>query len=192
MSWLGGWWSKKACKHCFVFLELLQPRHLCLRNMFPRRQRTTSTPITRNPSQDHYAHSPTFGRFVMIVSDHFSPWRCHFSRLFSGLSKPSRKFTATQEPCQVGFSWPLNAPTSRSFLGDKLWSGTQDTGHETVWSSSRTARGTCGKLPMTMPSLFLSGTMTKYPHTLRPFKSHWQSSLMNQNVTYPMWATKNY
>lgn len=163
MSWLGGWWSKQACEHCFAALGTLICHATCAwgtsvsqkpeNNQHPHHQ--------ESKSQDHYPHSPSFGRFVTIGSDHLSAWRCHFSRLFSGLSKPSRKFIATQE--QAGFSGPPKAPTSGSFLGDKLWSGTQDTGHETVWSSSRTARGTCGKLPMTSH--------------LSSFQKPWQSTL---------------
>lgn len=173
MTW--GLVVQESLQRCFAVLgTLMAMPPVPERHPFPRSQRTSIPHHQESENQDHYPHPPSFGRFVMIISDRFSAWRCHFSRLYSVLSKPSRKFIATQEPCQVGFSGPPKAPTkSGSFLGDILWSGTQGTGHETVWSSSCTAWGTCGKRPMAMPSLFLSGTMTKYPHTLRTFKSHW-------------------
>lgn len=172
MTW--GLVVQESLVHCFAVLgTLITMPPVPEKHPFPRSQRTTSIPHHQeSESQDHYPHPPSFGRFIMIISDHFSAWRCHFSRLFSGLSKPSRKFIATQEPCQVGFSGPPKAPTkSGSFLGDTLWSGAQGTGHETVWSSSCTARGTCGKLPMAMPSRFLSGTMhDKVPSHIKNFK----------------------
>lgn len=168
MTW--GLVFQESLLHCFAVLGTFTTTPPAPeKHLLPRSQRTNIPHHQESKSQDHYPHPPSLGRFVMIISDLFSAWRCHFSRLFSDLSKPSRKFIATQEPCQVGFSGPPKAPTSGSFLGDKLGSGTQGSGHETVWSLSSTAWGTCGKLPMSMPSLFLSGTMTKYPHTWRTF-----------------------
>jgi hypothetical protein len=89
-------WNMSATQVSYFAVLGTQSLPVPKKHPFPRNLRTTSKyPSQESKGQDHYQHSSSFQGSVIILSDHLSVQKHHFSRLFSSLSKPSRKFTAT-------------------------------------------------------------------------------------------------